>query len=360
MTLASRNTQMINTLPIFAICGWGNSGKSTLIEKLILEYTRKGLRVVAVKHNMHHLDLDHPGKDSDRFFQAGADVHMQSQTERLQRSHPPSFKDLDSQLIGLSRHYDLILVEGQKKSPLPKVWLQSDNDPECPDDITNVKAVISRDEDRLVPAMKIIDNLLADRCAKAPVSGCVLIGGKSRRMATPKHLLKSNGKTWIEHAVETLEGHCDQVIILGAGELPESLGKHIQLPDAPNVKGPMAGILSAMRWSPASSWLVAACDMPNITPEAIKWLLGLRKPGIWTVFPKLQGSCGLEPLLAYYDMRCHQLLENLAFNNSYKITCIESHDSVHKVMIPEALELAWSNINPPDDLSSMRGDTKSR
>jgi len=347
---------MINTLPVFAICGWSNSGKSTLIEKLIDEYTRKGLQVAVIKHNMHHLDLDHPGKDSDRFYQAGADVLMQSRSERIQRSHLNRFNDFKYQLKELNGHYDLILVEGQKKTPLPKVWLLSDNETNMPDGITHVKAVLSRDVDRLGPTIKIIDNFLADRCAKSPVWGCILIGGKSSRMSKPKHLLTLNGQTWIEQTVETLESLCDQVVIAGPGELPQPLKNHIQLPDAPDAKGPMAGILSAMRWLPTSHWLIAACDMPHITEKSLKWLLSLRKPGIWAIFPKIHKSCGLEPLLAYYDLRCREIFENIALHNNYKLTDIRDYCSTLEAIIPKELEDAWCNINTPDDLNCLNPD----
>ena len=56
-----------------------------------------------------------------------------------------------------------------------------------------------------------------------PVWGCVLIGGRSRRMGRPKHLIEAGGCSWLERTV-TLLGHCvEQVVIAGPGDVPATL-----------------------------------------------------------------------------------------------------------------------------------------
>ena len=59
-------------IPIVAVVGKSNSGKTTLIEKLIPELNKRGYRVATVKHHNHLLEIDTPGKDSWRHKQAGA------------------------------------------------------------------------------------------------------------------------------------------------------------------------------------------------------------------------------------------------------------------------------------------------
>ena len=58
--------------PIISIVGKSNSGKTTLIENLIPELTKRGYRVATIKHNVHGFDIDHEGKDSWRHKKAGA------------------------------------------------------------------------------------------------------------------------------------------------------------------------------------------------------------------------------------------------------------------------------------------------
>ena len=57
---------------VVGFIGYSNTGKTTLIEKLIPIFTSRGLRVAAIKHAHHGFDMDRPGKDSYRYRQAGA------------------------------------------------------------------------------------------------------------------------------------------------------------------------------------------------------------------------------------------------------------------------------------------------
>jgi len=70
----------------------------------------------------------------------------------------------------------------------------------------------------------------------------VLIGGSSRRMARPKHLLSLDGKLLLDRAVEALAPVVDEVVLLGAGELPASQAGRARLPDPPGTTGPLAGL----------------------------------------------------------------------------------------------------------------------
>jgi molybdopterin-guanine dinucleotide biosynthesis protein B len=113
-------------MKIFGFAGWSGSGKTTLIEKLIPRLVKRGLRVSLIKHAHHTFDVDQPGKDSYRHRNAGASEIMVTSSRRwvlmheLRGAHEPSF---DEQLKHLSP-CDLLLVEGFKFAPIPKleVW----------------------------------------------------------------------------------------------------------------------------------------------------------------------------------------------------------------------------------------------
>jgi molybdopterin-guanine dinucleotide biosynthesis protein B len=111
---------------IFGFAGWSGSGKTTLIEKLIPRFVGRGLRVSLIKHAHHNFDIDIPGKDSYRHRHAGASEILVTSSRRwvlmheLRGSQEPSF---DEQI----KHFspcDLLLVEGFKFAPIPKleVW----------------------------------------------------------------------------------------------------------------------------------------------------------------------------------------------------------------------------------------------
>lgn len=107
-----------------AICVIGsksNSGKTTLIEKLIRELKSRGFKVATIKHDGHNFDIDHPGKDTWRHRQAGADVVMISSSSQL-----AMIKQLDNEvplddLIAMIEGVDIIIVEGYKKGDKPKI-----------------------------------------------------------------------------------------------------------------------------------------------------------------------------------------------------------------------------------------------
>jgi molybdopterin-guanine dinucleotide biosynthesis adapter protein len=111
---------------IFGFAGWSGSGKTTLIEKLIPRFVRRGLRVSLIKHAHHTFDVDTPGKDSYRHRHAGAAEVLVTSSRRwvlmheLRGAHEPSF---DEQVKRISP-CDLLLVEGFKFAPIPKleVW----------------------------------------------------------------------------------------------------------------------------------------------------------------------------------------------------------------------------------------------
>jgi molybdopterin-guanine dinucleotide biosynthesis protein B len=110
----------------FGFAGWSGSGKTTLVEKLIPRFVQRGLRVSLIKHAHHNFDVDTPGKDSYRHRQAGASEILVTSSRRwvlmheLRGTQEPSF---DEQVKRISP-CDLLLVEGFKFAPIPKleVW----------------------------------------------------------------------------------------------------------------------------------------------------------------------------------------------------------------------------------------------
>ena len=97
-------------IPLFSFTAWSNTGKTTYMEKLIAELTKRGVRVAAVKHDGHNLALDKPGKDSWRFAQAGAETVAVSSGEvsAVMYYRPLSLDEILSHISGV----DIILLEG--------------------------------------------------------------------------------------------------------------------------------------------------------------------------------------------------------------------------------------------------------
>nr|WP_321466314.1 molybdenum cofactor guanylyltransferase [uncultured Desulfobulbus sp.] len=196
--------------------------------------------------------------------------------------------------------------------------------------------------------------IVQDSCPEE-VWGCVLIGGKSRRMGTPKHLIMQDGQTWVERTVTLLQQMLPRVVIVGGGELPASLHTLTRVPDVPAIGGPLAGILAALRAFPRVSWLVVACDQPDMRAEAIAWLLACREPGVLAVMPDIAGTGRVEPLLAYYDRAILPLLETMAAQGHRRMNRLQSYPGVKTPTPPSHLHDSWHNINTPDALAQVTG-----
>ncbi len=113
-----------NQAAIIGFYGYSDSGKTTLIERLIGDLRAEGLRVAAVKVSEQAISLDRPGKDSDRYVQAGANgVALAGRAESGFRfPERLALRDMLRVLQEVSAP-DVILVEGAEDDFVPKVRL---------------------------------------------------------------------------------------------------------------------------------------------------------------------------------------------------------------------------------------------
>lgn len=109
-------------MKVYGVIGWKNSGKTSLMERLVTEITGRGFSVSTVKHVHHAVDLDHPGKDTWRHRQAGAQEVVLASADRLAIlvEHRGTEPELPAVLARMSP-VDLVLVEGYKRDAHSKV-----------------------------------------------------------------------------------------------------------------------------------------------------------------------------------------------------------------------------------------------
>jgi len=102
-------------MKVIGFIGYSNTGKTTLIEKLLPLFIARGLKVSTVKNAHHGFDMDRPGKDSYRYRQAGSAQVLIATSERwaLLTETRGSAAPLE-QLIAQLAPCDLVLVEGFK------------------------------------------------------------------------------------------------------------------------------------------------------------------------------------------------------------------------------------------------------
>lgn len=147
-------------VPIVSFVGRSNSGKTTLIERVIPELVRAGYKVATVKHAGHGFDLDTEGKDSWRHKRAGASSVMV-----LSKGSMAMFADVSDQMTVeevrdrfLDRTYDLIIAEGWKHEGYPKIVIVREQVGEIPVSTEGLLAVVSdRQIDLSVPLFGLDD-----------------------------------------------------------------------------------------------------------------------------------------------------------------------------------------------------------
>jgi len=108
--------------PIVSFVGNSGAGKTTLLEEVVRELKARGYRVAVIKHAHHDFQIDHEGKDSWRFAQAGSDCVVISSPARVAMvQQRPAEPPLD-ELVGLvADRVDIVLTEGFRGSGKPQV-----------------------------------------------------------------------------------------------------------------------------------------------------------------------------------------------------------------------------------------------
>lgn len=129
-------------IPVLAFAAYSGTGKTTLMEKLVVNLKKKGLRIAVIKHDGHRFEIDHEGKDSWRFSNAGADISIISSAEKTAYIEQRSLSL--EQVISKVRDVDLILVEGYKKEPLTQIGIcRKAKGQGFPSDVSRYAAVVT-------------------------------------------------------------------------------------------------------------------------------------------------------------------------------------------------------------------------
>jgi molybdopterin-guanine dinucleotide biosynthesis protein B len=114
-------------VPLLGFAAFSGTGKTTLLTQTIPILKYHGLRIGLIKHSHHNFQIDQPGKDSFRLREAGASPVMLVSTHRraiITEINPEQETRLDDQLKLFDQsELDLILVEGFKAEPFPKIEL---------------------------------------------------------------------------------------------------------------------------------------------------------------------------------------------------------------------------------------------
>lgn len=108
--------------PVISIIGKSQSGKTTLLEKLIPELKRRGYRLATIKHHAHPgFEIDQAGKDSWRHAQAGSDVAVIAAPDKLAIIQRLDYEKTLDEILAVLPEVDLVLCEGFKRAGKPAI-----------------------------------------------------------------------------------------------------------------------------------------------------------------------------------------------------------------------------------------------
>ena len=164
-------------------------------------------------------------------------------------------------------------------------------------------------------------------------------------MGRPKSLLADGAGSVLERIVAILKVHARRVLLAGRGPVPATLADLDRLMDVPSVEGPLAGILSAVRWHPSARWIVLACDLPLVEADAVQWLLSQTRLGADAVMPRLDPEAPCEPLFAVYEPTCLPRLEGAALEGTWSLRRALGGGRTLQPVVPTPLRSAWTNVN---------------
>jgi molybdopterin-guanine dinucleotide biosynthesis protein A len=185
------------------------------------------------------------------------------------------------------------------------------------------------------------------------ITAFVLAGGKSSRMGRDKGLLEFNGKHLIDHVIEKLLPVVDSVIIISNQSGYHDLGLPVIEDEIKNI-GPAGGIYTALKYSKTNLNFIAACDMPFITTEAIKYIID-QTEDFEICIPLNQGR--IEPLFGVYSKECLPIWEQSVLKGEYKLQNLMKPFRLKEVNIDNNSlfnQKIFTNLNSENDLRIMK------
>jgi molybdopterin-guanine dinucleotide biosynthesis protein A len=189
---------------------------------------------------------------------------------------------------------------------------------------------------------------------KNHVTGCLIAGGKSRRMGRDKRFLQVGGVPLLDRSLHVLEALFDEILVVLAEPISEwTAGRHRVTYDAIQDCGSLGGLYTGLMEATSPRIFAVACDMPFLNADVIRYLVQV-DPAADIVAAKLQW--GFQPMHAVYSKRCASPLERMARSGDLRIQRLFEHPDLRIRIVgePELTRLdpglrSFQNINTPGE-----------
>ncbi len=190
------------------------------------------------------------------------------------------------------------------------------------------------------------------------ITGVLLAGGKSRRMGEDKRYLQVGRQTLFARSLSVFRSVFQEVLVVIAQDSATIEAGVPVIRDLVPDCGSLGGLYTGLKQAATRHVFVAACDMPFLNPQAVRYVTALKDNADIVM---AQWNTGLQPMHALYGPRCLPVLEEMIQTHNVKIQDIVAHPSLHVRLITDA-ELSqidpegrsFLNVNTPSDLEAAR------
>ncbi|MEA4973193.1 MAG: molybdopterin-guanine dinucleotide biosynthesis protein B [Candidatus Metalachnospira sp.] len=312
---------------ILAVSGVKNSGKTTLITKLIKEFNKNKIKVAVIKHDGHDFSYDVPKTDTFSCFEAGAYATAVFSNNKYMVVKKERQTSVD-QLKDFFPEADIILLEGMKNSAYPKIEVIRKS-------VSN-KSVVSGGNllaiatdmtaHELNTNVNVVDindaGLIAEfvykemNRTKTGYSAVILAGGKSSRMGRDKADLYINEKTFLEVQIDKLRNLGFKEILVSGYK-----GQNCDImvvEDKFEKKGPLGGLYSCLNFMTNSRCLIVPVDVPLIPAKDLEMLVVKNKESN-SLITVLSHNGNIEPLIGVYSKEYAEKIRAAIETNEYSV-----------------------------------------
>lgn len=189
--------------------------------------------------------------------------------------------------------------------------------------------------------------------------GAILAGGANSRFGAPKALAEVGGRRIIDRVRQAVADAVRDVVLI-ANE--SAVFGDVDLPtrrDRITGMGPLAGIETALRWAvemEGPGALVVACDMPFVSASLLRQIVGRATAGeADAVVPESTGRRGMEPLCAWYSVRCLDAVERALASGERSLVALVGSVLAERIALADVRrfgepDVLFLNVNTPADL----------
>lgn len=190
------------------------------------------------------------------------------------------------------------------------------------------------------------------------VTGVLLAGGKSRRMGEDKRFILVGQRTLFERSCAVLSELFEQVCVVIAQDSPSLQAEIPVVRDLIPDCGSLGGLYTGLRWAQTEHIFLAACDMPFLNPDVIRYMVRLKDQADIVIS---RWATRLQPTHAVYGPDCLPVIEEMMNLHNKKIHSMIDHPALRVRLIDER-EIrqidrdgrSMFNINTPSDLARAR------